>query len=86
MQIKLKQYPGFNLPQTMRGMMSNLKVEMVLTLGMMNMVMKMLLPTPRRSRWQRWQRFPTSGKSRSALPEVEEVFRLRCRLRKIWGK
>jgi hypothetical protein len=31
----------------MRGMMSDLKVEMVLMLGM-----KMLLPTPRRSWWR----------------------------------
>jgi hypothetical protein len=36
----------------MRGMTSNLEVEMVLMLGMMKMVMKMLLTTPRRSRWR----------------------------------
>jgi hypothetical protein len=36
----------------MRGMTSNLEVEMVLMLGMMKMVMKMLLATPRRSRWR----------------------------------
>jgi hypothetical protein len=35
----------------MRGMTSNLEVEMVLMLGMMKMVTKMLLPAPRRSRW-----------------------------------
>jgi hypothetical protein len=35
----------------MRGMTLNLKVEMVLMLGMMKMVMKILLPTPRRSQW-----------------------------------
>jgi hypothetical protein len=39
MHIALKQYPGFDLPQTMRGMTSNLKVEMVLMLGMMMMVL-----------------------------------------------
>jgi hypothetical protein len=38
MQTTLKQYPGFNLPQTMRGMTSNLEVEMVLMLGTMKMV------------------------------------------------
>jgi hypothetical protein len=41
MHTSLKQYPGFDLPQTMMGMMSNLEVEMVLMLGMMKMVMKM---------------------------------------------
>jgi hypothetical protein len=41
MHTSLKQYPGFDLPQTMRGMTSNLEVEMVLMLGMMKMVMKM---------------------------------------------
>jgi hypothetical protein len=35
----------------MRGVTSNLEVEMVLMLGMMKMVTKMLLPMPRRSRW-----------------------------------
>jgi hypothetical protein len=45
MHTTLKQYPGFDLPQTMRGMMSDLEVEIVLMIGM-----KMLLPTPRRSR------------------------------------
>jgi hypothetical protein len=35
----VKQYPGFDLPQTMRGMMSNLEVEMLLVLGMMMMVL-----------------------------------------------
>jgi hypothetical protein len=49
----LKHYLGFDLPYTMRGMTSDLKVEMVLMMGMVRMVMKMLLPTPRRSRWQR---------------------------------
>jgi hypothetical protein len=39
MHTALKQYPGFDLSQTMRGMMSNLKVEMVLMLGMMMMVL-----------------------------------------------
>jgi hypothetical protein len=39
----------------MRGMMSNIEVEMVLMLGMMKMVMKMHLPMPRKSRWQQWQ-------------------------------
>jgi hypothetical protein len=34
----------------MRGMMSNIEVELVLMLGMVKMVMKMLLFTPRRSR------------------------------------
>jgi hypothetical protein len=33
----------------MRGVTSDLKVEMVLMMGMVRMVMKMLLPTPRRS-------------------------------------
>jgi hypothetical protein len=41
MHTTLKHYLGFNLPQTMRGMMSNLEVEMVLLLGMMKMLMKM---------------------------------------------
>ena len=45
MQIALKQYPGFNLPQTMRGMEWISEVVMVL----MHMVMKMPPPTPRRS-------------------------------------
>jgi hypothetical protein len=44
MHTTLKQYPGFDLPQTMRGMTSNLEVEMVL---MLEMVMKKLLPMPR---------------------------------------
>jgi hypothetical protein len=35
----------------MRGMMSNLEVEMVLMLEMMKMLMKKLLLMPRRSRW-----------------------------------
>jgi hypothetical protein len=39
MQTTLKQYPGFDLPQTMRGMTLNLEVEMVLMLGMMKMVL-----------------------------------------------
>jgi hypothetical protein len=41
MHTTLKQYPEFDLPQTMRGMTLNLEVEMVLRLGMMKMVMKM---------------------------------------------
>jgi hypothetical protein len=63
----------------MRGMSSNLEVEMVLMLGMVKMVMKIILPMPRRSRWRR---FPTGSSSRtagSALLEVEEGFRLRLR-------
>jgi hypothetical protein len=48
MHTMLKQYPGFDLPQTMRGMTSDLEVEMVLMLGLM----KMLLPTSRRIRWR----------------------------------
>jgi hypothetical protein len=55
MHTTLKPYPGFDLPQTMRGMMFDLEVEMVLMLGM-----KMHLPTQRRSRWQ----FPTNGSSK----------------------
>jgi hypothetical protein len=39
MHTSLKQYPGFDLPQTMRGMMSNIEMEMVLMLGMMKMVL-----------------------------------------------
>jgi hypothetical protein len=39
MHTALKQYPGFDLPQTMRRMTPNLKVEMVLMLGMMKMVL-----------------------------------------------
>jgi hypothetical protein len=39
MHTSLKQYPGFDLPQTMRGMTLNLEVEMVLMLGMMKMVL-----------------------------------------------
>jgi hypothetical protein len=35
----------------MRGMMSDLEVKMVVMLGMVKMVIKMFLPTPRRSRW-----------------------------------
>jgi hypothetical protein len=41
MHTTLKQYSGFDLPQTMRGMMLNLEVEKLLMLGMMKMVMKM---------------------------------------------
>jgi hypothetical protein len=41
MHTALKQYPRFDLPQTMRGMMLNLEVEMVLMLGMMKMVLEM---------------------------------------------
>jgi hypothetical protein len=41
MHITLKHYPGFDLPQTMRGMTSNIEVEMVLMLGMMMMVLYM---------------------------------------------
>jgi hypothetical protein len=37
MHTTLKQYPGFDLPQTMRGMTSNLEVEMLLMLGIMKM-------------------------------------------------
>jgi hypothetical protein len=39
MHTTLKQYPEFDLPQTMRGMTLNLEVEMVLMLGMMMMVL-----------------------------------------------
>jgi hypothetical protein len=63
----------------MRGMLLDLEVEMVLMLGMVNMVMKIILPRRRRSRWRR---FPTGGSSRmagSTLLEVEEGFRLRLR-------
>jgi hypothetical protein len=42
MHTSLKQYPGSDLAQTIRGMMSNLEVEMVLILGMMKMLMKLL--------------------------------------------
>jgi hypothetical protein len=35
----LKQYSGFDLPQTMRGMTLNLKMEVVQMLGMMKMVL-----------------------------------------------
>jgi hypothetical protein len=35
----------------MRRMTSNIEVEIVLKLGIMNMVMKMLLATPRMSWW-----------------------------------
>jgi hypothetical protein len=38
MHITLKQYPRFDLPQTMRGMTLNLEVEMVMILGMMMMM------------------------------------------------
>jgi hypothetical protein len=51
MDTTLKQYPGFDLPQMMRGMTLDLEVEMVLMLGMVKMAIKMLLPTTRRSRW-----------------------------------
>jgi hypothetical protein len=36
----------------MRGMTSDREVKMVLMLGMVKMVMKMLLPMPRRSWWR----------------------------------
>jgi hypothetical protein len=39
MHTTLKQYLGFDLPQIMMGMMSNLEVEMVLMLGMMMIVL-----------------------------------------------
>jgi hypothetical protein len=39
MHTTLKQYPGFDLPQIMMGMTSNLEVEMMLMLGMMKMMM-----------------------------------------------
>jgi hypothetical protein len=39
MHTALKQYPGFNLPQTMRGMMSNLEMEMVLMVVLVKMVL-----------------------------------------------
>jgi hypothetical protein len=45
MDTSLKQYPGFNLPKTTRGMTVDLEMEMVLMLGMG----KMILPMPRRS-------------------------------------
>jgi hypothetical protein len=89
MHTTLKQYPRFDLPQTMRGMMLNLEVEMVLMLGMVLMVMKMLLPMARRSRWRRWQRFPTGDNIRLTPTEVEEGFRLCHRLKnmgKIWHR
>jgi hypothetical protein len=35
----------------MRGMTSNLEVEMMLMLGVMKMATKMLLPTTKRSQW-----------------------------------
>jgi hypothetical protein len=38
MHTSLKQFLGFNLPQTMRGMTLNLEVEMVLMLGVMKML------------------------------------------------
>jgi hypothetical protein len=52
MHTTLKEYPGLDLPQTMRGMTSNIEVEIVLMLGIMKMVMKMLPPMPRRSQWR----------------------------------
>ena len=51
MHTTLKQYPMFNLPQTMRAMTSIFEMEMMLMLGMMKMVMERLLTTPRRSWW-----------------------------------
>jgi hypothetical protein len=48
MHISLKQYPESDLARTIKGMMLNLEVEMVLMLAMM----KMLLPKPRRSWWR----------------------------------
>jgi hypothetical protein len=65
MHTSLKQYSGFDLSQTMRATTSDLEVEMVLMLGMVKTMMKMLFPMPRRSRWQRWRRFPTCGSSRT---------------------
>jgi hypothetical protein len=41
MHTTLKQYLGFDLSHTIRGMTSNLEVEMVLMLRMLKMVMKM---------------------------------------------
>jgi hypothetical protein len=84
--LETYQYPGFNLPQTMRGMMSNLEMEMVLMLGMMKMVMKMLLPMPRRRHGDDGGDFLTGGSNRIALLEVEEGVHLRHRLRKLWEK
>jgi hypothetical protein len=84
MHTSLKQYPGFDLPQTMRGMMSNLEMEIVLMLGMMKMVMKMLFPMPRRSHGDDGGNFLTGGSNIIALLEVEEGVCLYHRLRKLW--
>jgi hypothetical protein len=39
MHTSLKQYPGFDLPETMMGVMLNHEVEIVLMLRMMMMVL-----------------------------------------------
>ena len=39
MHTTLKQYLGLNLPQTMRGLTSNLQIEMVLMMEMVKIVM-----------------------------------------------
>jgi hypothetical protein len=39
MHTSLKLYPGFDLPKTIRRMIANLEVEIVLMLGMMKLVM-----------------------------------------------
>jgi hypothetical protein len=57
MHTTLKQHPGFDLPQTMRGMRriragdgADVDGDDV---GVVD-VMEILPPTPRRSRWCRW--------------------------------
>ena len=57
----LNNIPGFRSTTNYEGDDVDLEMEMVLMVVLVKMVLLALPPTPRRSWWRRWQRFPLSG-------------------------